>query len=122
MLFGLGLWDYVWLAAIVAAFSGGAATTSYLRPSDAARLRRLENKLDLILEHLRLEFRDPATLEGLSSQVQSLADDPTKKFAAIKQLREETGLGLKEAKEVIEAYTRWRHFCQEFIQMTGICD
>jgi ribosomal protein L7/L12 len=62
----------------------------------------------LILKHLSLEYKDPATPGGLSQQVRVLADDPAGKIAAIKLHRMETGLGLKEAKDVVEAYIAGR--------------
>ena len=71
-------------------------------------LRRLEAKLDLILKHLGLEYIDPATTGGLSEEVKALADDPARKTAAIKLLREQTGLGLREAKYAVEAYMAGR--------------
>jgi hypothetical protein len=74
------------------------------RPSDAARLARQERKLDALLRHLKVEYVDPASSDGLSDEVKRLADDPRSKIAAIKLHREQTGLGLKEAKEAVEAY------------------
>ena len=71
--------------------------------ADAARLRRVERKLDLILQHLGLN--EPDATGGLSAAVRALADQgPGMKIAAIKQYREETGAGLAEAKQVIEEY------------------
>ena len=64
--------------------------------------------MDLILKHLGLEYRDPAIPGGLSDEVKALADDPTRKIAAIKLLREQTGLGLREAKDAVEAYRAGR--------------
>ncbi len=105
----LEFWDFWWIWIIVAIFGGGsAAAYSYFKPSDAARIRRLEAKVDLILKHLGLEYKDPATPGGLSEQVKVLADDPGRKILAIKLHREQTGLGLKEAKEAVEAYIAGR--------------
>lgn len=42
----------------------------------------------------------------LSDRVKELARDPTRKIEAIKLYREETGEGLAEAKEAVEAYVR----------------
>jgi ribosomal protein L7/L12 len=67
-------------------------------------LRRLEAKADLILRKLGLEHKDPATPGGLSEEVKKLADDPARKSEAIKLHREQTGLGLKEAKDAVESY------------------
>ena len=74
------------------------------RSVELLRLSRLERKVDAILGHLNIEFTDPTTPEGLSKGVQLVADDPNKKIEAIKLHREETGLGLKDAKIAVEAY------------------
>jgi ribosomal protein L7/L12 len=96
--------DYINIAAIVVLFAGGGATFASLRSTDATRLVRLERKLDAILRHFNIAYTDPASPEGLSEEVRKLADDPAKKIQAIKLLREQTGLGLKEAKDAVEAY------------------
>jgi ribosomal protein L7/L12 len=49
--------------------------------------------------------RRPSTsLPALSQQVKDIARDPNRKIAAIKAYREETGLGLREAKDAVEAF------------------
>ena len=101
MLFAaLGFFDYAMIALIVA-FSAGSAVV--LRPSDQARLKRLERKLDLLLKHF--EIKDPGlnVVDDLSEEVRKLADDG-QKIEAIKLHREQTGLGLKESKDAVEAY------------------
>lgn len=68
-----------------------------------ARLRDSEAKLDALLKHLGVElgqFAEP------SDQVKALARDPKMQIQAIKAYREQTGLGLKEAKEVIDQLAR----------------
>ena len=92
---------------LIVTFFGGTAASRLFQPSDSTRLRRLEAKLNLILEHLGLEYKDPAT-QGLSPEVKTLADDSARKIAAIRLHREQTGLGLKEAKEAVEAYIAGR--------------
>ncbi len=73
-------------------------------PDDAAkRLRRIESKLDRILDHLGIRQNDLADDSGLSTTVRALADRG-QKINAIKAYREETGAGLKDAKEAVEAY------------------
>lgn len=96
--------DYGIIAVIVILFAGGSAAYASFRPTDAARLARLERKIDAILRHLNMEYVDPASPECLSEEVQTLANDPAKKIQAIKLHREQTGLGLKEAKDAVEAY------------------
>ncbi|MCS7045090.1 MAG: hypothetical protein NZO58_01910 [Gemmataceae bacterium] len=91
--------DYLILVLMFLLF---ATTSSYagLRPRERARLFRLERKLDLVLQHLRI---DVDQLCWLSDQVKALADRGDK-IAAIKAHRAETGLGLRDAKEDVEAY------------------
>jgi hypothetical protein len=98
------LWIWIMLSVAFTLYAGGRAAYARFQPSDAARLRRLEAKMDLILKHLGIEYKDPATPGGLSEEVKALADDPARKIAAIKLHREQTGLGLKEAKDAVEAY------------------
>jgi len=74
-----------------------------LAAGDAARLRRIENKLDLILQHLGIEYHRPQPGQNLDSEVRRLAD-AGRKIPAIKRHRELTGDGLREAKEAVEAY------------------
>ena len=45
---------------------------------------------------------------GLSEEVKALADDPARKIAAFKLHREQTGLGLKDAQDAVEAYIAGR--------------
>ncbi len=99
----LDWWDYGIIALIVIIFAGGRAVVSSLRPVDMSRLIRLERKLDLILRHLNIEIPDPMMFAGLSTKVRELADQ-NRKIEAIKVHMDETGLGLKDAKEVVEAY------------------
>lgn len=96
--------DYTIIAAVVILFAGAATAYASFRPADAARLARLERKIDAILRHLNIEYVDSASLEGLSDEVQHLANDPARKIDAIKLHREQTGLGVREAKEAVEAY------------------
>ncbi len=62
------------------------------------QLARIERKLDLIIEHLGIEVTS-----GLSPEVEA-AIQRGNKIEAIKAYREETNVGLKEAKEYIESY------------------
>ncbi|HEX4607355.1 MAG TPA: hypothetical protein VH092_04040 [Urbifossiella sp.] len=94
-------------------------------PEDAARLRRVERKLDLILAHLGVSYTDPDG--GLPPEVGELADrgekiaaiktyrdrtgarrPPPKATkrpnAAIKTYRDRTGAGLAEAKRAVDEY------------------
>ncbi len=96
--------DYGVIALIVALIVGGLVASGALKPPDAYRLLRVERKLDLLLKHLGIEYADPATPGGLSEEVRRLADTPLTKIQAIKLHRDQTGVGLKEAKDAVEAY------------------
>ena len=96
--------DYGIIALIVILFAGGGAAYGSLRTTDAGHVARVERKIDALLRHLNIVYVDPASPEGLSAEVQTLANDPTKKIEAIKLHREQTGLGLKEAKDAVEVY------------------
>lgn len=63
-------------------------------------LRRVEAKLDALLMQEEVAL-PPSTL---SAEVRRLASDPSKKIAAIKLHREETGLSLAEAKAAVEDF------------------
>ena|ERR1051326_6611583 len=66
-----------------------------------ASVARVERKLNALLRHHGV---DPTQGLPLSDRVKSLANDPSRKIEAIKVYREETGAGLAEAKEAVEAY------------------
>ncbi len=100
LLAALSLTDILILAGIVAFFAGSAVA---LRPSDQSRLKRLEKKLDLLLKHFEIEDPGLVIVDGLSAEVRQLAD-AGQKIEAIKVHREQTGVGLKEAKDAVEAY------------------
>jgi hypothetical protein len=67
----------------------------------AYRLGVIERKLDLVLKALGVEYRD-----DLADQLAKLVAEG-RKIEAIKIYRERTGVGLKEAKDAVEAMT-WR--------------
>ncbi len=62
----------------------------------AARLRRVERKLDLVLDHLGLTVPEPALPEVVAQLERG------QKIAAVKAYREATGEGLREAKEAVD--------------------
>jgi ribosomal protein L7/L12 len=70
-----------------------------------ARVDRIERKLNALLRHHGV---DPTQGLPLSDRVKQLASDPARKIEAIKVYREETGAGLAEAKEAVEAYIHSR--------------
>lgn len=63
----------------------------------------MESKLDLLLKHFQIADASRDVVDGLSAEVRQLAD-AGQKIEAIKVHREQTGLGLKEAKDAVEAY------------------
>jgi hypothetical protein len=69
------------------------------------RVGRIERKLNALLRHYGV---DPTQGLPLSDRVKQLAGDPSRKIEAIKVYREETGAGLAEAKEAVEAYIHSR--------------
>jgi cbb3-type cytochrome oxidase subunit 3 len=91
--------DYVFLVLLFLFFTGSSAYAMF-RPRDRARLFRLERKLDLMLKHLSIDI---SQLDVLSEEARKLAD-AGQKIAAIKAHREQTGLGLRDAKDDVEAY------------------
>jgi hypothetical protein len=97
----------VMLALVVILFGAVRAVLIMRQPSEWYRVRRLEQKVDLLLKHLGIEYRE-FMADLLSERVRALADDPAQKIAAIRLHREETGCGLREAKEAIEAYIAGR--------------
>ncbi len=65
--------------------------------NDAVQLRRIEQKLDLIMKHLGIEYTEPT----MTDEILQLISEG-QKIGAIKKYRELTGVGLKEAKDAIE--------------------
>jgi ribosomal protein L7/L12 len=80
------------------------STGNQLSPAQAARLARIERKLDLVLEHLGLSY-DESMGSDLPEDVRRLADEG-RKIEAIKAHREDMGSSLVEAKDAVEAYLR----------------
>lgn len=69
-----------------------------LTHADRKRLRQVEDKLDLILGSLGLEY------EPAPDAAWKAAADAGETIEAIRCYREQTGVGLKEAKETVDAY------------------
>jgi ribosomal protein L7/L12 len=67
------------------------------------RTRRLETMISDIVRHLGVSG---ASIQEPSDEVKALAKDPEKFILAIKAYRAQTGLGLREAKEVVERLAR----------------
>ena len=67
------------------------------------RIVELQRRVDSIARHIGL---DSVIARELSERVKELARDPALKIQAIKAYREESGSGLAEAKDAVEAYIR----------------
>lgn len=74
---------------------------SGLSADEATRLRRVEQKLDLILQHLGIA--NEARASGLPEEAR-ISADAGDKISAIKAYRDATGAGLVEAKHAVENY------------------
>jgi ribosomal protein L7/L12 len=68
------------------------------------RLNRLERKVDFLLRELNLVEKEEATLPDFDPVLTEVAElvRQNRKIEAIKLYREMTGVGLKEAKEVVD--------------------
>jgi large subunit ribosomal protein L7/L12 len=70
------------------------------------RIRRLEEQVAELYSHLGLRQGPPGQSPGgMTPEVEQLINSG-KKINAIKLLREQTGLGLAEAKDTVEEYER----------------
>src|SRR5262245_32690884 len=94
----LGFSDFAIIAWLIIVFAGVAAFTT----RKSADSRRIERKLDALLRHQGVS----APQAVLSDEVQRLARDPAQKIAAMKLHRQQTGLGLAEAKADIEDFIK----------------
>jgi hypothetical protein len=93
-------WELMaWIILMVLLTGGGAKILDSLRHANQGELRRIEQKLDLILTQLGIDYIPPA-----ESAWQRLADDPGQKIAAINAYRQQHGVGLAEAKKAVEDY------------------
>jgi len=77
------------------------------RMSESMRLRRIEKKLDLILENTHIDFADIEADLILTKEERDLADT-NRKINAIKLYKERTGADLSESKWVVDNYIRER--------------
>ena len=70
-----------------------------------ARIRRLERSVDRLSRHVGVETEGLST-QGQPSEAVKDAVRAGHKIEAIRRYREETGAGLKEAKDAVEAWER----------------
>ena len=91
--------DFAIIALLILAFAGGRSVVSaYLQPADRDRLQRVEQKLDLILTHLGIDYDVAQT--GFDVVLEAIGAN---KINVIKVVRDATSLGLKEAKDLVES-------------------
>jgi len=93
----LGFWDFWWIGIVVLIALSGIST--FLKPKDQARLRRLESKIDLLIKHAGLANESKVSIPPDVLEALQRGD----KIGAIKCYREATGAGLAEAKQQVEA-------------------
>jgi ribosomal protein L7/L12 len=89
------MFDYLPALLIIA-----VAVGAYQLAKFHERLQNSEAKLDALLRHFGIEW---GTLAEPSDRVKELARDPKSRIEAIKAYRQQTGVGLKEAKKVVES-------------------
>ena len=80
---------------------GLVSYTSMVHGQSQDRIARLERKLDALLRHFDIEATQRPSV---SDRVKDLARDPSKKIEAIKAYRQESGVGLAEAKVAVETF------------------
>jgi ribosomal protein L7/L12 len=85
-------WVVAFLVAVILA-------SWFERSRTERRLRALEAKYQRLARHAGL---DSADASEPSAEVQLLARTPGQKIAAIKLYREQSGVGLRQAKEVVD--------------------
>ena len=85
-------WVFAFLVAVIVASWFGRSRTE-------RRFRMLEAKYDMLARHVGVDSTDALVP---TAEVQLLARTPGQKIAAIKLYREQTGAGLKEAKDAVE--------------------
>ncbi|MBD2094751.1 hypothetical protein H6F90_06245 [Trichocoleus sp. FACHB-591] len=87
-----------WLLSLVLVSLGSIFAVQSRSPNaaDSSHLARLERKVDLILNKLEIDYNE--TLEDLVRSGD--------RIGAMKKLREETGVGLKEALDTVKAIER----------------
>jgi Ribosomal protein L7/L12 C-terminal domain len=98
---GLSMSNVGWFTVMV---SVGWVTQFVFQTRTEKRLRAVEIRLEKLLSHVGF-VADTSPLPP-SDDVAVLARRPGGKIAAIKAYREQTGAGLKEAKDAVEAIER----------------
>jgi len=89
-------------AVVALGFSGIALTRQSNWPAVERKLATIEHRLKLIMEHLDIAEPQPEYPSVLQELEQG------RKIQAIKLYRQQTGVGLKEAKDAVEELARQR--------------
>ena len=89
------------MAAILVAVVPVLAGSDRGRKATDLRLRRIERQLNLIMDHLDIREADSGAPPGVMEELAA-----GRKIQAIKLYRQATGVGLREAKDVVEALAR----------------
>lgn len=100
----LEFFDFCWISVIVMLFGGGTVVYSYFGPADKARLRRLEEKMDLLLRRAGIGYEESKEAVPLSDEVEGLAQDPEQRAKAIALHSQQAGVSADESRKAIEAY------------------
>jgi large subunit ribosomal protein L7/L12 len=94
---------FPWLFLVLVLLLGSVLLTVRVQTLEA-RVKRLQRGLDSVAEHVG--FTLPESTVGSPSAAVLAFLDQGRKIEAIKQYRVETGAGLKDAKEAVEAFER----------------
>jgi NACalpha-BTF3-like transcription factor len=104
MLAVLETFDFCAISIIVVVAVNASVVYSYFRPADKARLRRLEEKMDLLLQRAGVGYEEPKEAVPLSDEVKGLAQDPEQKDKAIALYFHQAKVNMEEATKAVEAY------------------
>jgi hypothetical protein len=100
----LNLSDYIIIAGLIGVFGGIRYLRGQVDPLGKANAR----KLDAIIEYFNIPVQAVSRPGALSPEVQKLASEG-RVLDAIKEYRDETGAGLKEAKSAVDDYLSQAH-------------
>ena len=96
--------DLCQISFIVMMWAGGSTVYNYFRPADKARLRRLEEKVDLLLKKAGIGYLEAIEAVPLSDEVEGLAQDPEKRGEAIELHLAQAKTSREEATKAVDAF------------------
>lgn len=95
------------VALALAVVALGFSSIALARPSKAAEIERklalIDRRLKLIMEHLDIAEPQPPEMPSVVQELEQ-----GRKIQAIRLYREQTGVGLREAKDAVEEIARQR--------------